>query len=320
MKFGKAQPPITAQNSLRDNLRPIVPSWDRNDTALLWFRCTYNTAQSIDGAPVGLIERRSEAPALKTYVDADTSNTTLADGLPLVTGSATGQWHLRSTTGNGGSLLASADVVAEDGPMLKTTVSVPASGSYDVWVNFWGNPAAGADWRVSAGVATNQMQTFRQMACKSVQTSDYASPPILTNSATNFLYQAYVGRVSASSSNTISVLVDDNAVAVATIGTLAANTNRTWYDGISYAPVAPANFGVVNIVYDPAAHTTTLTWKSTAPDSSLSLPIYSVQKKQSLTDANWTTIASGVFSVGTYTSFTEQTASETSSFYRITSP
>jgi hypothetical protein len=311
--------PIT-QNSLRDNLRPIVPSWDENDTALLWFRCTYNTAQSIDGAPVGLIERRAEAPGLKTYVDADASNTTLADGSPLVTGNGTGQWHLRSATGNGASLLASADVVAEDAPMLKTTAAVPSPGSYDVWVNFWGSPFPGADWRISAGLATNQMQTYRQMACKSVQAAEYTSPPVVTNSATNFLYQAYVGRVSASSSNTISVFVDDNPVAVATIGTLAANTNRTWYDGISYAPVAPANFRVVNIVYDSAAHTTTLTWKSTAPNSSLSLPVYSVQKKQSMTDANWITVATDIFSAGTNTTYTDQNASGTSAFYRITSP
>jgi hypothetical protein len=311
--------PIT-QNSLRENLRPIVPSWDGNDTALLWFRCTYNSAQSIDGAVVGLIESLSEARALKTYIDADTSNTTFGDGTPLVTGTGTGQWHLRSTTGNGGSLLASADIVAEDAPIIKTTVTVPAPGSYDVWVNFWGSPFPGADWRISAGLATNQMQTYRQMACRSVQPTDYSSPPVLTNSATNFLYQAYVGRVAASNSNNISVFVDDNAAAVATTGTLAGNTNRTWYDGISYAAVISANLQLTQILHDPGGHSTTLTWSSTAPNSSLSLPVYSVQRKLSLSGSNWTTIASGIFSAGTNTSFTDPTAVGTSAFYRITSP
>lgn len=310
--------PIT-QNSLRDNLRPIVPSWDGFNTALLWFRCTYNSAQSIDGAPVGLIDRRSETSGLKTYVDADSSNTTFADGSALATGTGTGQWHLRSS-GNGGSLLASADLVAEDAPVLKSTMTVPTPGSYDVWVNFWGSPFAGSDWRISSGVATNQMQTYRQMACKSVQGTDYSSPPVLTNSATNFLYQAYVGRITASSSNTIAVFVDDNAVAVATIGTLAGNTNRTWYDGISYALVTPANLQVTEIFHNPGNHTTTLTWNSIPPESSLGLPAYSVQKKQSLTDANWLTIASALFSAGTNTSFTDQPATSTSVFYRITSP
>jgi hypothetical protein len=235
-----------------------------------------------------------------------------------VTGTGTGQWHLRSTTGNGGSLLASADVVAEDAPIIKTTVAVPAPGSYDVWVNFWGSPFPGADWRISAGLATNQMQTYRQMACKTVQAADYTSPPAPTNSATNFLYQAYLGRVSASS-NTISVFIDDNAVAVATITTLAGNTNRTWYDGISYAPVTTANLKVTIILHNPADNTTTITWNSIPPDSSLALPVYSAQKKQSLTDPNWITIGS-VFSAGTNTSFMDQTASGTSAFYRITSP
>ena len=311
--------PIT-QNSLRDNLRPIVPSWDGNDTALLWFRCTYNSAQSIDGAPVGLIERRSEASVLKTYIDADASNTTLADGTALTTGSGTGQWHLRSVTGNGGSLLASADVVAEDAPMLKTTLTVPAPGYYDVWVNFWGSPFAGADWRISAGLATNQMQTYRQMACQSVKASDYTSPPVLTNSSTNFLYQAYVGRVVASSSNTIAVFVDDNAVAVGTTGTLAGNTNRTWYDGISYAAITPGNLRVTRILRNPANNSTTLTWNSIPPDSSLSLPRYSVQRKASLSDSNWTIIASAIFSAGNFTSFTDNTGTASSAFYRITSP
>jgi hypothetical protein len=311
--------PIT-QNSVRDNLRPIVPSWDQNNTALLWFRCTYNSAQSIDGAPVGLIERRSETFGLKTYVDADTSNTTFADGSLLVTGAGVGQWHLRSSSGNSGSVLASADVVAENAPMLNTTVTVPAPGLYDVWVNFWGYPVGGADWRVAAGLTTNQMQTYRQMACKSVQAADYTSPLVLTNSATNFLYQAYVGRATASSSNTISVFVDDNAVAVATISTLAGNTNRTWYDGISYAMVTPGNLRVTKILRNSVDNKTTLTWNSIPPDSSLSIPVYSVQRKQFLTDSNWTTIASGLFSSGTNTSFTDQTATGVSAFYRITSP
>ena len=311
--------PIT-QNSLRDNLRPIVPSWDGNNTALLWFRCTYNSAQSIDGAPVGLLDRRSEIPAAKTYVDADASNTTLTDGSPLVTGSGTGQWHIRSGVGNSGSLLASADAIAEDAPLLKTTVTVPAPGSYDVWVNLWASPVAGSDWRISAGLATNQIQIYRQMACKSVQGTDYAFPPVLTNSATNFLYQAYVGRATASSSNTIAIFVDDNAAAVATIGTLAGNTNRTWYDGISYAVVIPRNLHVTKILHSPSDYTTTLTWNSIPPDSSLAFPAYSVQKKQSLTDANWITIASGLFSTGSATSFTDNPATASSAFYRITSP
>jgi hypothetical protein len=44
-------------NSTRDNLRPIVPSWDRKNMVLLWFRGTYRTAQSYDAEVVGIITR-----------------------------------------------------------------------------------------------------------------------------------------------------------------------------------------------------------------------------------------------------------------------
>jgi hypothetical protein len=46
--------PVT-QHSTRDNLRPIVPSWDAGHTALLWFRGTYTTAQIFATEVVGVI-------------------------------------------------------------------------------------------------------------------------------------------------------------------------------------------------------------------------------------------------------------------------
>jgi hypothetical protein len=308
--------PVT-RNSTHDNLRPIVPAWDANNLALLWFRANYVSAQSIDGAPVGIIERHSEIPVKMNYMDANSTNTTLAAGGALVTGSATGQWHLRTTTGNNGDILASADAVAEDAPMLKTTVTVPAAGTYDVWVNFWGNPLPGADWRITAGTATNQMQVFRQMACKSVQPGDHNSALVVTNATTNFLYQAYVGRVSASSSNTISVFVDDNAVAVGTVSTLAGNTNRTWYDGVSYAAATPFQFAVTNTIYDLNAKSVMLTWNSVPPDSTLLPQRFAVQKKNALSDSNWVTVATNVLSAGAATSFIDTLATNQNAFYRI---
>jgi hypothetical protein len=309
--------PIT-QNSSRDNLRPIVPPWDQNHTALLWFRATYNSAQSIDGAPVGLVDRRTESFAPMTYVDATTTNTTLATGAALVTGSGTGQWHLRTGNGNGGSVLASADVTAEDAPTLKTTISVPDAGIYDVWVNFWGNPVGGADWRIMGGLATNQMQIFRQMACKTVQPGDHISTLVLTNSSTNFLYQAYVGRVAASSSNTISVFVDDNAITVGTTSTLAGSTNRTWYDGVSYVKVE--RFRIANVVYNAGGSSATITWNSIPPELSLATPTYTVWKKNFLTDSIWSIVATGVPSGGTTTSCVDPAASGSAAFYRVSIP
>jgi len=307
--------PIT-QNSTHDNLRPIVPAWDDNDITLIWFRATYSTAQIIDGTPVGLVERHAEMDGQKTYVDANTTNTTLATGAALVTGNGTGQWHLRTTTGNNGNVFASADVVAEDAPTLETTVPVPGPGTYDLWVNFWGSPFTGADWRIMAGTAANQMQIFREQGSEVVQAADFGSGIIVSNAATNFLYQAYVGRVTASSSNTVSVFVDDNAIEVGTTGTLLGDTDRTWYDGISFDKVNPLQIQGISVT--PSA--TTLVWNSIPPQNSLTTPTYSVQKKNSLSDTNWVTVASGIPSGGGTTTNVDNSATGSAAFYRITMP
>ena len=47
--------PIT-YNSTMDNIRPIVPKWDNQHTALLWMRGTYTTYTNYNMAIVGLTE------------------------------------------------------------------------------------------------------------------------------------------------------------------------------------------------------------------------------------------------------------------------
>jgi len=49
--------PVTMNSSV-DNLRPIVPKWDAENSALLWFRGSYSTAQSYDAEVVGIISER----------------------------------------------------------------------------------------------------------------------------------------------------------------------------------------------------------------------------------------------------------------------
>jgi len=310
--------PIT-QNSRRDNFRPIVPVWNEENIALFWFRGVYHTAQSFDAAIVGLIEQRSERVGLQTYVDATTANTSLATGGDLVLGPGMGQWHLRTTTGNNGSVMASADAVAENAPALKTTVTVPGAGTYDLWVNFWGDPVNG-DWRVLAGMAPNQMQTFRQMACRTVQPGDHDSVLVLTNSSADFLYQAYVGRMSASVSNTLSVFVDDNAVVTGTTSTLGSDTTRTWYDGVSYAKVQEAEALRIQNVARSGPAAVTLIWNSMPPESLLPPQTFTVQKRDSLTDSSWTTLETGIPSAGSTTTFTDNSATSRTAFYRVTSP
>jgi len=239
--------PIT-QNSVRDNFRPIVPQWDNNNMALLWCRGTYSSAQNFDAAVVGIMDRKLETVGKKTYVDADTLNTTFATGsLLAVTGPDTSagimnnKWHVKTGRGNGSTILTSADLTAgENAPAITTQVNLPDAGTYDVWVNFWGAPVRTSDWRIKAGLSANTMQLFRSMACKQVDSMDYTLAPVLSGGNNTFLYQAYLGRVQGVRS--INVIVDDSAYTIGT-STLRGDVNRTWYDGISYASVK----GVTNV-------------------------------------------------------------------------
>jgi hypothetical protein len=242
------------RNSVRDNIRPIVPAWDKNNSALLWMRVTYSSAQLFDAAIVGIIDRKSDPATLKTYVDATLSNTTLVDGSSLSTtgpdstgGALDNRWHQRLGVGNAGSVLTSAEVSGENAPALKTHVPVPRTGTYDVWVNFWGNPTVSADWRIKAGLSPDAMQLFRSMASKQVEDGDHDTKLVLTGVGNIGLYQAYLGRVQVSGSNAFDVFVDDSAVQVATTGTLRGDIDRTCYDGVSYAAVN----NVVNVVENP---------------------------------------------------------------------
>jgi hypothetical protein len=317
---GFAWMPVT-QNSSRDNFRPIVPAWDSSHTLLLWFRGTYNAAQSVDAIVLAVREDRSEVVGQKTYADAlgPNATTTLANGSPLVTGAGVGQWHLQSV-GNGGSLLSSADSVSEHAPGLLTQATVPQPGTYDVWVNFWGNPGTNqtGDWRIQAGLATNTMQVYRARMCKTVDPADYASNAglVLTNAATNFFYQAYVGRLMATNT-TLRVFVGDYAYPAGSTN-LGNSTTRTWYDGIGYAKVAP--FQITGFSYDAGGTAATVTWNSPRPGTTLTPPSYTLQKKHLLSDPGWTTVATGIPSGGWSTTNVDFAASGDAAFYRVTWP
>ncbi|HCV43380.1 MAG TPA: hypothetical protein DGH68_07835, partial [Bacteroidetes bacterium] len=62
-----------------------------------------------------------------------------------------------------------AEIGGENAPALRTQIVVPAAGTYDLWVSFWGNPTTSADWRIRAGLSSGATQLFRQMACKQVE-------------------------------------------------------------------------------------------------------------------------------------------------------
>lgn len=240
--------PIT-QNSTRDNIRPIVPLWDKDNIALLWCRGSYTSAQNYDAAVVGIIENKKEKLSKKTYVDASVENTFLADGSPVVItgpdsnpGTTDNKWHLRTGYGNNNTIFTSSELNGENAPTLKTQVTVSKFGNYDVWVNFWANPSA--DWRIKAGLSLDNMQTYRHMASQSVDENDYGIS-LITNKENYFLYQAYLGRIELKDNLSFYVYVDDNSIKTGTTNTLTGDLTRTWYDGISYAKIV--SVGTVDI-------------------------------------------------------------------------
>lgn len=242
--------PVT-QNSNQHNFRPIIPLWDEDHTALLWFRGIYDRAQDFNSAIVGIIDNSSEHLTKQIYTDADADNTTFADGSTLSTtgpdanqGADDDQWHMRTGWGNGGSVLTSAEIGGEDAPVLKTEITVSDTGKFDIWVNFWANPQA--DWRIKAGLSLDNMQIFRQMASKQVEDGDHQTTLILTGSGDTYLYQAYLGRVHLTDNHIIDVYVDDHSIETGSSSKRIGNTARTWYDGISYASL-DTNYSVNDI-------------------------------------------------------------------------
>jgi hypothetical protein len=56
---------VTA-NSSKDNFRPIVPAWNKDNTALLWFRGTYTAAQQFSASVVGVFYQNSSSAVKNT--------------------------------------------------------------------------------------------------------------------------------------------------------------------------------------------------------------------------------------------------------------
>jgi hypothetical protein len=239
---------ITSNSSV-DNLRPIIPKWDAQSTAVLWFRGTYTTAQNIDAAVVGIVDRSGEQSGLVHYVDATSANTTRsndaaigATGPSTAEGAADGNWHVRTGLGNGAGndILASGATGAEDAPALATTLTGFADGTYDIFAYFWADQSN--DWRIRVGLDPNSLMLVRDNGAQQATISEFdpaSGPMTLSGAAGASLYRQYVGRVNVLGSSSISVYIDDQVLSSA-----AAGTTRAWYDGVGYALVPePASIG-----------------------------------------------------------------------------
>ena len=116
-------------------------------------------------------------------------------------------------------------------------------------------------------------------------------------------------------------LAENNAIQTGGNGTtLAGNTCRTWYDGISYAKVDTFQ---IRKVYSSGPSAITLVWNSPPPEMSLTTPTYTVQKTTSLNPpVTWTTMATGIpaTSKAYTTTNVDNSASGSMAFYRVTWP
>ena len=228
------------ENSVVDNLRPIVPDPHGGDPTVIWFRGTYTTAHSINAAVVGIVDRSDEVLGPVNYIDATTSNTTRSNGAAIGAtgpngnaGVNDGLWHERTGVGNGGSVLASRESGTENAPLLKTTIDEVADGLYDVFAYFWSDEDE--DWRIMAGLESNNLIDFRRYSSQHAEADQFAS--IETVSANNndlLLYRAYLGRTEVVGGTPIEVFIDDWQTSV-------GGAIRTWYDGVGYALVSPTS-------------------------------------------------------------------------------
>jgi hypothetical protein len=92
------------------NVRPAIPQWDANNTALVWTRGTWlqPNYENYDLVVVGIVEEENKTIGLITYTDANTSNTTNQDGSAFnptgpsgSPGAADSRWHEYTVYGNG---------------------------------------------------------------------------------------------------------------------------------------------------------------------------------------------------------------------------
>jgi hypothetical protein len=233
------------ENSVVDNLRPIIPDPHGGPVTVMWFRGTYTTAHSINATIVGIVERPNEQLGLVNYIDANASNTTYANGAALQTstpsggqGPADGLWHVRNGFGNGNNVLTSSESGSENAPMLKTTIdgATLEDGTYDIFAYFWSD--VDEDWRLLAGLESNNLLDFRRYGSQHAPADQFMSiETVSANGNDLLLYRAYLGRMEVVDGADIEVFIDDWQ-------SFTGGAIRTWYDGVGYALVSPTSMGL----------------------------------------------------------------------------
>ncbi len=242
--------PITSNSSV-DNLRPIVPDWDADNTAVVWMRGRYGIPENpgnydrgagfldYDLAIVGIVEQAEISRGQIQYFDASNANTTFASSDFVFFTVGTGQgandntWHNRIGFGNAGNVITAGEMGGDSGvPRLKTTVANDgAAGEFDVFAYFWSNGPG--QWEIRAGLSADELIWFREQGAEQVDTADFQNTEILSVDLSDnqlVLYQVYLGRTSLESNEELSVFIGKG------LGT--SQNQRTWYDGIGIARIS----------------------------------------------------------------------------------
>lgn len=182
-----------------------------------------------------------------TYIDAThgaAGNTYATGGSPAATGwldatsnSATSnatQWVLRTPLATNGTIYQALHS-GNQMPELTTEITGLAAGDYDVWVFFWDGPDNNR-WTISAGLASGTLTTYSfdgpgnttlPVAASTLTFS--GTPPLLAESP-RILYGVKIGQSTVAGGAPIRVYVNNLAG--------GGSNNRTWYDGVGYAPVS----------------------------------------------------------------------------------
>ena len=177
---------------------------------------------------VTLVAAKAQAAIVGTYVDATTSNTALNTNIVTIGSEidTDNLWYLRTGVGQSDTVLTSQGGLPvgpgeEDSPMLTTTVTGLAAGTYNVYVLY--ETFTGRPWNVRAAISGNSLVTYDEF--NGVDTG------ISFQSGAIILRQALLGSVV--SAGTIAVDIDDAGL-MGSFDPENLQDARSWYDGISY--------------------------------------------------------------------------------------
>jgi hypothetical protein len=146
----------------------------------------------------------------------------------------------------------------EDTARLITTISGLMPGArHSVYAYFWN--ASGQTWRIRAGLTNSvgDLPLYTSSTEPTAVAGDFVTAPLLVE-ADRTLKQAYLGEALADGAGQIKVYVVDDPAA--RLGLANAWSYRTWFDGVGYAVLPPANPAATNLSFSLTDNILKLSW------------------------------------------------------------